>query len=103
MEEVKQTEGIYRKAAVMLRGLRTANIFQDGNKRTAYIVTKTFLEMNGEAWRIPPEKTHRFIIDLLHFTIDEIEEGLKHGEVKERSHENRRKDPAERPKGTGET
>ena len=46
IEEIKQIEGTYLKAAMLLQGLAIRRIFQDGNHRTAYIVTKTFLEMN---------------------------------------------------------
>ena len=74
MEEVEKAEGFHCKAAVLLRRLRTANIFEDGNKRTAYAVTKTFLELSGESWKIPPEKTYRFTVDILSFNLDEIAE-----------------------------
>jgi prophage maintenance system killer protein len=47
LEEIKKTNGIYRKAAIILRGIVIGRIFKDGNHRTAFEVTRTFLEMNG--------------------------------------------------------
>ena len=49
LEKVKQTEGdLFQKAGVMLERLRSDRIVKDAQKRTAYTVTATFLEMNGE-------------------------------------------------------
>jgi death-on-curing protein len=38
---------IYKQASVMMHGICQAHAFQDGNKRTAWVATLTFLEQNG--------------------------------------------------------
>jgi prophage maintenance system killer protein len=40
-------EGIIRTAALLVHGIAQAQGFRDGNRRTAYIATKSFLEENG--------------------------------------------------------
>ena len=40
---------VWHKAACLLRGLAAAQYFHDGNKRTAYVCTETFLNLNGIA------------------------------------------------------
>ena len=93
MREVKDAKGVYRKAAILLRRLRTSNIFEDANKRTAYVVTKTFLEMNGEKmWIENSEEVYTFIKDILIYNTDEIAEWLKNGPREKRSAENTSKD-----------
>lgn len=51
LNDVKAAEGIYRKAAILLKSIATSRIFQDGHHRTAYIVTKTFLEKNDAEFK----------------------------------------------------
>ena len=46
IQQVKKTEGIYRKGAILLKEIVTTRIFQDGHHRTAYIIVKTFLFKN---------------------------------------------------------
>ena len=38
---------IWTKAAALLHGFATTQYFEDGNKRTAWVVTRTFLPLNG--------------------------------------------------------
>ena len=81
--EMKKAQGIYRKAAILLRGFVTTRIFKDGNHRTAQAVTETFLEMNNAQMHIQDSKEIiKFIKNILHYNIDEIEEWLKHGKTK---------------------
>jgi prophage maintenance system killer protein len=81
--DMKKAEGIYRKAAILLRGVVTGRIFKDGNHRTAQAVTETFLEMNNAPMYIQDSKEIiRFIKNILYYNIDEIEAWLKHGKTK---------------------
>jgi prophage maintenance system killer protein len=83
LTDMKKAEGIYRKAAILLRGMVTGRIFKDGNHRTAQALTETFLEMNNAPMHIQDSKEiTRFIKNILHYNIDEIEEWLKHGKTK---------------------
>jgi len=62
LREVKKTRGIYRKAAVLLRRLATGRIFDDGNHRTAFEVTFTFLQLNDAEMKVQnAQKIIRFI------------------------------------------
>lgn len=82
LEEAKRERGIYRKAAIFLRGIVIDRIFKDGNHRTAFEVTKTFLEMNGKKMKISnTERIIRFIKDIRQYNIDEVENWLKNGEI----------------------
>lgn len=82
LEEVKTTKGIYRKAAVLLRRLVTDRIFKDGNHRTSYEVTKTFLEKNGKKMKFTnKEDIITFIKCIRRYNINEIEVWLKDGKI----------------------
>jgi hypothetical protein len=41
-------EGVIRVAVLLVHGIAHAQSFRDGNRRTAYIATKAFLDKNGE-------------------------------------------------------
>ena len=82
IQQVKKTEGIYRKGAILLKEIVTTRIFQDGHHRTAYIIVKTFLEKNDAAFKEKDEqKIIRFIKDIRTHNIDEIEGWLRDGEL----------------------
>jgi prophage maintenance system killer protein len=83
LTEMKKAKGIYRKAAILLKGMVTARIFKDGNHRTAQAVTETFLEMNNAPMHIQDSKEIiKFIKNVLYYDIDEIEAWLKYGKTK---------------------
>lgn len=83
LDRVKQTEGdIFEKAGVMLERLRSDRIVKDAQKRTAYTVTATFLEYNGEQISITdPESASTFVKDILKYRLSEIVEWIKNGHV----------------------
>jgi len=84
MEEVKATEGIFRQAGIMLSKLRRVRLVEDAQKRTAYVLTTTFLEKNGEKMSVSdPEKVNSFMKDMLKYSLDEIVEWIKDGKVPE--------------------
>ena len=80
---VKQTEGdIFEKAGVMLQRLRSDRIVKDAQKRTAYTVTATFLEFNGEQIGVmDPESASTFVKDILKDRLSEIVEWIKNRQV----------------------
>ena len=46
---VRETEGdVYDKATTLIIGLVRGHPFASGNRRTAFVATKLFLELNGE-------------------------------------------------------
>jgi len=85
LEEVKEAKGVYRKAAILLRRIVRARIFQDANHRTAQIITEIFLKKNNaEMATKEPKIVIKFIKDILYYNIDEIEEWLKNGTLPKR-------------------
>jgi prophage maintenance system killer protein len=82
LEEVKAAEGIYLKAAILLKDIATSRMFQDGHHRTAYIVTKTFLEKNDAEFAVKAEHDIiRFIKDIRKYSIKEIKGWIQNGEL----------------------
>ena len=82
IEEIKQIEGTYMKAAMLLQGIAVRRIFQDGNHRTAYIATKTFLEMNdGEINEKDDLKVIKFIKEIRNYNLNQVESWLKDGKL----------------------
>jgi hypothetical protein len=80
IEEVKAAGGICRKAAILLQRIVTTRIFQDGHHRTAFEVTKAFLEMNGASLKEKDEdRIIRFIKNIREYGIDEIERWIENG------------------------
>jgi len=83
LAEVKADRGsLYRKAAILLQRMVNGRIFQDGNHRTAFEVTDTFLRMNGEQIKIPDkQKVIRLIKSVKQYNVEQIEGWLESGEV----------------------
>ena len=89
LKEVKESEGIFRKAAVLLRRLAVRpTIFQDGNHRVAWMATVTFLNNNGKTtWTDDSEAIYTFIKDVPCYSIEQIAWWLENGPQTETSHE----------------
>ncbi|NQT09327.1 hypothetical protein HQ586_09635 [Candidatus Bathyarchaeota archaeon] len=87
IQRVIETQGdIDTKAGVMLERLRSDRIVSDAQKRTAYTITTTFLEMNGSQMCITdPETASSFVKDILKYDLSEIIEWIKNGQVPEKS------------------
>jgi death-on-curing family protein len=83
LTRVKASRGnIYRKGAILLQGMVNGRVFLDGNHRTAYEVTDTFLRENGERIKIQDEqKVIRFIKDIKQYSIEQVEDWLENGKV----------------------
>ncbi len=55
---------LFEKAAVLLESLVKNYCFHNGNKRTAYLVTKSFLMINGKHLKMEREYAVEFIVDI---------------------------------------
>jgi len=55
---------LFDKAAAMLDSLVKDHCFHNGNKRTAYLVTKSFLMLNGFHLRMERNYAVEFIVDI---------------------------------------
>jgi death-on-curing protein len=49
------------EAAALMESLANNHAFLDGNKRTAFAVTDTFLRLNGFYLEVDPVEAHKFI------------------------------------------
>lgn len=56
--------GLFEKAAALLESLVKNHCFHNGNKRTAYLVTKSFLMINGKHLKMEREYAVEFIVDI---------------------------------------
>lgn len=70
----EQYPSLYEKAAVYLRNTIGDHPFNDGNKRTAVIVSGIFLSRNGHALNAKPKELEIFAIEIAtqHLKIDKI-------------------------------
>ncbi|MNI31473.1 Toxin Doc [compost metagenome] len=55
---------LFDKAAALLESLVKNHCFHNGNKRTAYLVTKSFLMLNGYDLRMERIYAVEFIVDI---------------------------------------
>lgn len=55
---------LFDKAAALLESLVRNHCFHNGNKRTAYLVTKSYLMLNGQHLRMESEYAVEFIVDI---------------------------------------
>ncbi|GIO14727.1 death-on-curing family protein [Cohnella xylanilytica] len=55
---------LFDKAAALLESLIKNHCFHNGNKRTAYLVTKSFLMMNGYHLEMERKYAVEFIVDI---------------------------------------
>lgn len=56
---------IYAKAGALFESLAKNHPFIDGNKRTAFVATATFLEINGYETEFDKENTEKFILKMV--------------------------------------
>jgi len=82
LKDVNEYEGTYRRAAALLRNIITAHYFEDGNKRTAWITTRAYLEDHGH---VPAERdskqVERVLKSIRMLDITEIATWLEDGDV----------------------
>ncbi|MDQ6423094.1 type II toxin-antitoxin system death-on-curing family toxin [Paenibacillus sp. LHD-117] len=55
---------LFDKAAALLESLVKNHCFHNGNKRTAYLVTKSFLMLNGKHLKMERKYAVEFIVDI---------------------------------------
>jgi death on curing protein len=79
----EQAGDVYEKATTLLIGLVRTHPFASGNRRTAYLATMSFLEMNGKAATVVHNPRVLQGIREEFYTRDEIKAWLKGREIKE--------------------
>lgn len=83
LQDADDLDDIYTRAAFLLRKLITSHIFEDGNKRTAWITVREYLDGHGET---PAERTpsaERVLSRIRRYDVAEIADWLENGEIDE--------------------
>jgi death-on-curing protein len=73
-------EGLLDEAAALMESLANNHPFVDGNKRTAFFVTDTFLRMNGSYIETDPDEVYAHFMELFErgaFRYQELREWLE--------------------------
>lgn len=53
---------VWAKAGAYMHGIASSHAFRDGNKRTAWVVTRLFLQLNGQDLRWMPDSTRELCV-----------------------------------------
>ncbi|MFH1306553.1 MAG: type II toxin-antitoxin system death-on-curing family toxin [Candidatus Micrarchaeota archaeon] len=86
IDECREFDGdIHSKALVLLKGLVKAHAFASGNRRTAFVATKSFLSKNAAKFGIKNEPEYaRVMIGIREgfYSDDEIKEWIENGKIR---------------------
>ena len=83
LEKASNQEKPYHRAAALLRHLATAHVFEDGNKRTSWIVARTYLLRQGLDVEPSGERAATIMRHFKRYDIDELAKWLRTGEIDE--------------------
>ncbi|MFC4989348.1 Fic family protein [Saliphagus infecundisoli] len=80
LDEIDEHDGLYLRAGYLLKKLITSHYFEDGNKRTSWMVVRDYLAENGKE---PADlrETVRVLKRIRAFDPEEIAEWLETGEI----------------------
>lgn len=83
LEPAAEYDDPYHRAAVLLFGIPSVHVFEDGNKRTAWIATQEYLERSGINSEVPQDdRTIEKIVRRAGlFTFDELARWFETGEI----------------------
>jgi death-on-curing protein len=88
LEKCRELEGdVYSKAARLMRELSSAHAFASGNRRTAFIATKEFVQRNGVRFSIPDDPDYAKVMRGIRegkYQDAEIAEWIANGKIKQR-------------------
>lgn len=83
LEGAASRDDPYERAAALLRKLANAHVFEDGNKRTAWITAKTYLRLRGYPTVPGGERAATVMRHFKRYDVDELAIWLKSGEIDE--------------------
>ena len=83
LREGNDHETLYLRAAFLLRKLITSHLFEDGNKRTAWLTTRKYLDEYGEEPAERGPETAHVLRRIRRYDIEELAEWLETGEIDE--------------------
>lgn len=81
LDEARDLEGVYLRAAFLLRKLITAHLFEDGNKRAAWTVTWIYLERHGLHPDERDQSVERVLRRIRRYDVEEIAEWLESADL----------------------
>lgn len=81
LDETAEHGDVWLRAAFLLRKVLTAHYFEDGNKRTAWVTTRTYLEANGLEPAERGADAERVLRRIRRYDVDELAEWLETGEL----------------------
>lgn len=76
-------DDLYHRAAFLLRKLITAHLFEDGNKRTAWLTARKYLLENGEEPAERDSDAGLVLRRIRRYDVAEIAEWLESGKIDE--------------------
>jgi|TARA_B100001971_G_C18232388_1_gene564776 prophage maintenance system killer protein len=86
IDNCKEVQGdIYDKAVCLLKGLIQSHSFASGNRRTAFVVVKDFVNSNKGKFGIKDDPKHARVMQGIrenYYTGDEIKEWIKNGKIR---------------------
>lgn len=85
LEPAAAYDNPYHRAAVLLFKIQSVHVFEDANKRTAWIVMRSYLRRKGIDLDLPQDDTtiERIVRRAGLFSIDELAHWLETGEIDE--------------------
>ena len=87
IKQCKETKGdIYDKAVCLLKGIIQEHAFASGNRRTAFIITKYFINANKGKFGVKDDPQYARPMQGIrenYYTNKEIKEWIKNGKIKE--------------------
>lgn len=83
LEDVRDLDGAYRRAAALLNRIADAHVYEDGNKRTAWTVAETYLDEAGREAVPADEDAARVLLNRGRFDEAELATWLETGDIPE--------------------
>lgn len=83
IEAAAEASDEYLRAAILLRRIANAHVFEDGNKRTAYVTARTYLGAVGEDPAPSAEQRAIVMRHFKRFEVDELATWLRSGKIDE--------------------
>jgi death-on-curing protein len=83
LDDARECDDPYVSAATLLRTLATSHVFEDGNKRTAWVVAKSSLVESGRTVAPSGQRIATVMKHIKRFDVLELARWLETGEIDE--------------------
>lgn len=81
LDSAAEHDDPYDRAASLLRGIASAHVFEDGNKRTAWVVAKTYLRQQGRDVEPSGEPAANVLKHYKRYDTEELATWLRRGDI----------------------